>query len=424
MKIRARAIAAAAAAAAVLLATAGCSGGGGSTDGKTTVTFMTWESADTNKLIDEAVKKFDDPNITIKRIDSPSGNYSDKLSSLTQAKKLPDIFWCGNDTEQQYTQLGILTDWTKKLTGDFSADQFGGLEKWTSDKGIGGVPALRNIYGIWYNEDAFTANGLDIPKAGWTWDEMFAAADKLKGWNGAKYGLNASGLTATDGPFTMGAYAVSAGGKPFTDDVNNPTTVTVDDKYTEGVQKTIDAIKSGAIAPTSYDGTNDTSLFESGKLPMMWGGQWLAPTFIADKPAIKWGWAPLPVVDKPVTVYDAIGMCTPKTTANADATFKVVKFLDSTMWQEVIAKTPVAPPAYEPAQDAYFSALSDAGATTVTDTAKYNLAADTVGNRFTTTWASQASDLTVAEYQPILDGKKPISGLKDYAAKVKALIKG
>jgi ABC-type glycerol-3-phosphate transport system substrate-binding protein len=424
MKIRSRAVIAAASAAAVLLAVAGCSGGGGNSSGKTTVTFMTWESADTNKLIDAAVAKWSDKSIEIKRLDTPSGNYSDKLSSLTQAKKLPDVFWCGNDTEQQYSSLGVLTDWSKKMGGDFAASDFGGLDRWTTDKGLGGVPSLRNVYGIWYNEDAFTKAGIDIPKAGWTYDEMYAAADKLKGYNGGKYGLEADGMTSTDSPFLMSNYSVSAGGKPFTDDVNNPTTVQAGPEFTEGVQKLSAAIQNGSMTPPGYDGSNATALFESGKLPMLMGGQWLAASFINDKPAIKWGWAPMPVVDKQVVTYDAIGMCTPKTTANADATFKVVKFLDSTVMKEVMAKTPVAPPAYQPAQSAYFESLTAANATTVADTAKYNLdAKTTVGTRFTTTWATQAADLTTAEYLPILQGKAPISGLKDYVAKVKALIK-
>lgn len=407
-----------------LLAAAGCNGGsgGGSGDEKVTVTYMTWETAATNKLLDEAVKKWDDPNITIQRLDTPSGNYSDKLSALTQANKLPDVFWCGNDTEQQYSTLGLLTDWSGKLGGDFSAEQFGGLEKWTTDKGIGGVPSLRNVYGIWYNADAFKAAGVAIPKTGWTWDQMYSAAETLKGKKGAKYGLVADGMVSVDSPFTMSLYSVSAGGQPFTDDVNKPTAIQADASFTEGVQKLATHVQSGAVAPPGYDVSNSTALFESGKIPMLLGGQWLAASFINDKTKINWGWAPMPVVQTPVATYDAIGMCTPKTTKNADATFKVVKFLDTAVMKEVMTKTPVAPPAYQPAQESYFQALKSAKAPTVADTAKAALEAKTtVGTRFTTTWATQAADLTTADYLPILQGKAPISQLQTYVEKVKAL---
>ena len=71
---------------------------------------------------------------------------------------------------------------------------------------------------------------------------MYAAAAKLANKNGAKYGLVADQLTSGDGPFTMSMYSVSAGGAPFTDNVNHPTKAEADAKYTEGVQKLVDAI--------------------------------------------------------------------------------------------------------------------------------------------------------------------------------------
>ena len=60
---------------------------------------------------------------------------------------------------------------------------------------MGGLPSLMNTYGVWYNADAFTAAGLPLPKAGWTWDDMYTAAAKLANKNGAKYGLVADQLT-------------------------------------------------------------------------------------------------------------------------------------------------------------------------------------------------------------------------------------
>lgn len=84
----------------------------------------------------------------------------------------------------------------------------------------------------------------------------------------------------------------------------------------------------------------------------------------------------------------------------------------------------VAPPAYGPAQAAYYDALSAAGQDFVADTVKADLTmTSTVGNRFTTTWASQAADLTTADYLPILAGEKPLTDLPAYVDKIHALIK-
>ncbi len=421
-------IGAAALACAGLLTLSACGGSdSGSSDGPVTVTVMTWESTQTNAVIKKALASFADPNIKVELLDTPSGQYGDKLSSLTQAKKLPDLFWCGNDTEQQYTQQGLLVDWTSKLTGDFGPDKFVGsaIENWkTADGQMGGLPSLMNTYGVWYNADAFTAAGLQIPKDGWTWDEMYTAATKLTGKNGAKYGLVADQLTGPDGPFTMSMYAVSAGGAPFTDNVNHPTKAEADAKYTEGVQKLTDAVKNGSVAPPGYDASNAQSLFAAGKVPMMFGGQWLAAGFQVDKPKVKYGFAPFPQVTTPATLYDSVGICTPQYTKDQDATFKVLQYINTKVWDAVLPESPVAPPAYTPAQASYFDALTKAQQTTVVDTVKADLAAEkTVGVRFTTQWAQQVGDLTTAEYQPILSGKKPITNLPTYIEKINTLIK-
>ena len=416
-----------------LLTATACSGsdsGGGSSSGPVTVTVMTWESAQTNAAIKKALADFKDDNITVQLLDTPAGNFGDKLASLTQAKKLPDLFWCGNDTEQQYTSQGLLVDWSSKIKdgdGDFKADKFVGsaMENWkTADGQMGGLPSLMNTYGVWYNEDAFTAAGLAIPKAGWTWDEMYAAAAKLANKNGAKYGLIADQLTGPDGPFTMSMYSVSAGGAPFTDNVNHPTKAEADDKYKEGVEKLTAAIKNGSVAPPGYDAANVQSLFAAGKIPMTFGGQWLAAGFQTDKPKIKYGFAPFPQVQTATTLYDSVGICTPQYTKDQDATFKVLQYLNTKVWDAVLPASPVAPPAYTPAQTSYFDALTKAQQTTVVDTVKADLAAEkTVGVRFTTQWAQQVGDLTTANYQPILSGKKPITDLPAYVDKINGLIK-
>ncbi|MET9035641.1 extracellular solute-binding protein [Streptomyces mirabilis] len=412
-----------------LLATSACGGSSGQeSGGKTMVTVMTWESNATNKLIDQALAGFQDPDITVKRIDTPNGNYSDKLSALTQAKKLPDLFWCGNDTEQQYTGQGLLTDWSSKLSGsgDFGTGSFDStaMKNWkTADGRIGGVPSLMNTYGIWYEIDAFKAAGIPVPAAGWTWDQMYEAAAKLHA-KGAKYGLVADAMTALDAPFSLSLYSQSAGGAPFTDDVHHPTKVTVDATYTEGVSKLVAGIKSGAVAPPGYDISNQQSLFSAGEIPMLWSGQWLAAGFLTDKPKIKYGFAPLPQADKPATLYDAVGICTPSYTKNADATFKVLKYLDSTVWTKVLPDSPVAVPAYTGAQDSYFNALDKAGQTTVASTVRTDLkASSTIGVRFTTQWAGQAGDLITAYWPDILQGKKPLSDLQTMADKINEVIK-
>jgi ABC-type glycerol-3-phosphate transport system substrate-binding protein len=411
------------------LLTTGCGGSSTDSDGPVTVTIMTWETNATNQAIDKALAAFHDPKITVKRLDTPSGNYGDKLAGLTQAHKLPDLFWCGNDTEQQYTDQGLLTDWSSRLkgSGSFTTDGFvpSAMKNWTTADGkIGGVPSLMNTYGIWYNADAFKTANLPLPKAGWTWDEMYTDAKTLTGKSGARYGLIADNMTSVDGPFTLSTYSLSAGGAPFTDSVSRPTKITADAAYTQGVSKLAAAIKAGSVAPPGYDASTAQSLFAAGRIPMLFGGQWLAAGFLTDKPKVTYGFAPIPQQNKPATLYDAVGICTPSYTKNADATFKVLKYLDSTVWTKVLPDSPVAPPALTTAQPAYFKALTDAGLTTVAGTVKTDLTMPTTtGVRFTTEWAAQANDQITAYWPDILQGKKPLSDLQNLANKLSDLAK-
>lgn len=157
---------------------------------------------------------------------------------------------------------------------------------------------------------------------------------------------------------------------------------------------------------------------------MMVGGQWLAAGFITDKPKIKYGFVPFPQQGATATLSDSVGICTPEYTANEDATYKVLEYLNTKVWNEVLPASPVAPPAFTPAQEAYFGALTKSGQSTVVDTVKADLSAEkTTGVRFTTQWASQAQDLATAYWGPILSGKKPISELQTYVGKVNDLIK-
>ncbi len=102
----------------------------------------------------------------------------------------------------------------------------------------------------------------------------------------------------------------------------------------------------------------------------------------------------------------------------------MLAYLNTKVWSDVAKSSAVAPPAYGPAQAAYYEALSATGQGFVAATVKADLAmTSAVGNRFTTTWASQAADLTTADYLPILAGKKPVTDLPAYVDKINALIK-
>ncbi|HEX4203571.1 MAG TPA: sugar ABC transporter substrate-binding protein [Ktedonobacteraceae bacterium] len=417
---------------------AACGGPGSTGDSSNqhvTVTYMTWESDTTNALLDQAMQQFmkQNPNITVQRIAVPASDYAQKLSSLVVAKKLPDIFWAGNDTEQQYGQQGTLYDYTSMVnstkTSSFDKSQFApaSISNWQYNNHIYGLPSLMNTYGVWYNTALFKAAKLPLPKAGWTYQEMLNDAQALTQKTGNK--VNRYGLwLAPDDPFSISDYSVSAGGAPFQNKIINPTQVTASPQFIQGVQMYVDALKNGYITPQHYASTaysdNAQSAFNSGQVPMLYQGQWFAPTFMSANLKFQYGFAPLPVVSKEVQPYDAVGLCSPSYIQHPDATWKVMQFLDTGAWEKVLPQSPVAPTAYVPSSQPYFNTLKSDKLSTVADSVQYELTSPTKqGIRFIAPWSSQANDVITSAWDNILFGKVPVaSGVQQMVQKINTVI--
>ncbi|MEK4977319.1 MULTISPECIES: ABC transporter substrate-binding protein [Bacillales] len=425
-----------------LLAACGGNGGGGSGSADTgnapsgqdnagsgkpvEVTMITWESAAMNEKIMASMKKFEEenPNIKVKLIPTPLDNYGVKINGMITAKKAPDIFMTGNDMLLDNAGKGLLYDWTELATQDkaFMEGFYEGVvDSWYYDGKLVGLPGLLNTYGIFYNKKSFQEAGLPEPKIGWTYDEFFAAMEKLSSNQG---GVQQFGYYAPLDPFHVSLYSVSAGGAPFADAIINPTKVEISDQFREGVEKYKSAIANGYMNPPTFDLTNAMSSFKQGKVPMTLQGQWVADDLIRTAPKeLEWGYAPMPVVNSQTEIYDAVGWSSPATLKNPEAVWKVLKYLDSKMYEEVLPSTPVAPAAYQASSAAYYDALKAAGHPEVGEGLDHILKSpNTQPVRFLSTWAGKAYPFIEASWKNILMGKAPITELDVMAEKINNVI--
>jgi len=379
----------------------------------TTVTLMTWETPATNALIDSAMAGFMKlhPTIKVQRINTPAADFGQKLTSRVVAHQLPDLFWAGNDTEQQYAQEGLLYDWTKYAqsthTSAFDVKNFApsSLTNWSVSGHLYGLPSLMNTYGVWYNVAAFKAAGLPLPTVGWTYQDMMHDAQVLTAkatGSGPHYGL----VGPPDDPFSLGEYSMSAGGAPFQNDIINPTKVTASPQFIQGVTMYQQAIAKGYVSPPNYDTSNSPTDFAGGKIPMLYGGQWLCAAWLLSPLKFQYGFAPVPIVSKRVQPYDAVGIVSAKNLSNPDAVWQVLQYLDTTAWQSILVGSPVAPAAYVPASTPYFNKLKAANLTSVANAVNYELTSPVkAGIRFLPTWASKAQNIITAQWSDILLSK-------------------
>ncbi|ACX63969.1 ABC transporter substrate-binding protein [Paenibacillus sp. Y412MC10] len=425
-----------------LLAACGGNGGGGSGSADTgnapsgqdnagsgkpvEVTMITWESAAMNEKIMASMKKFEEenPDIKVKLIPTPLDNYGVKINGMITAKKAPDIFMTGNDMLLDNAGKGLLYDWTELATQDkaFMEGFYEGVvDSWYYEGKLVGLPGLLNTYGIFYNKKSFQEAGLPEPKIGWTYDEFFAAMEKLSSNQG---GVQQFGYYAPLDPFHVSLYSVSAGGAPFADAIINPTKVEISDQFREGVEKYKSAIANGYMNPPTFDLTNAMSSFKQGKVPMTLQGQWVADDLIRTAPKeLEWGYAPMPVVNSQTEIYDAVGWSSPATLKNPEAVWKVLKYLDSKMYEEVLPSTPVAPAAYQASSAAYYDALKAAGHPEVGEGLDHILKSpNTQPVRFLSTWAGKAYPFIEASWKNILMGKAPITELDVMAEKINNVI--
>ena len=415
---------------ATVAAAAGC-GGSDSGGGSKTVTWMSWETNQTNAALDASFAKFaKSSGITAKREAAPNADYAQKLASLIMSKKVPDFFWCSNVQEQTLASQGLLYDWSGYLAKNqgLEASKFapGALASWKRGGKLYGVPTLANTYGFFYNKALFAKAGVPAPQAGWTYDQMFAAAAALTGRNGAKQGLVTQWPFLTS-PFGMAQYSVSAGGKPLAPTAVDVKKISIDPKLAAVAQRYNTAIKAGQISPAEADNTTSSSAFANGSIPLLFGGQWLAQTMVGSgKLSFDWGYAPMPQVDRNVQPTEANGVCSPATLKNPDQVWKAVSYMETTGFNDTMKAVPVAPIAYLPGSNGYFEALQGQGAgpASVAATVRYELAAPTkVQTGFLDAWGTKAANVITAEWNPAVDGKKDLTaGISSTTKDINALI--
>ncbi|KQX46926.1 ABC transporter substrate-binding protein [Paenibacillus sp. Root444D2] len=391
----------------------------------TEVTLMTWESQAMNDKIMASMKKFEEknPGITVKLLPAPLQDYGIKINEMMAAKQAPDIFMTGNDMTLQNGTKGLLYDWSAKASSDkdfMNGFYPGVVDSWKSNNKLYGLPGLLNTYGVFYNKKLFKDAGLPDPKQGWTYDEFFGDMAKLTSNKG---GVQQYGYYGRPDAFNMSLYSVSAGGAPFTDSIVNPTKVEVSPQFIEGVKKYQKAIADKSMIPPTFDQSGVMASFKDGKVAMTMQGQWVADDLIRNAPNLEWGYAPQPVVKTQSEIYDAVGWCSPATIKNPDAVWKVLMYLDSSMYQEVLPSTPVAPAAYKSAAGAYFDTLKKAGHPDLADGIDYILKSPNIQPvRFLTTWSGKAGPFIDAVWNNVLSGKAGEAELKDTVDKVNKVI--
>jgi multiple sugar transport system substrate-binding protein len=211
------------------------------------------------------------------------------------------------------------------------------------------------MIGLWYNKALFDAAGVAYPDASWDWTKLREVAKKLTDASKGIYGFAADGSDQTgfwNVIYQNGGYVIS------------------DDKKTSGYDKpeTIEALKYWSdfalvdkSSPTfqQLTETNAQNLFQSGKVAMMFAGDWTAIDFgknayTKDKVDV----APLPQGKKKAVILHGTTNVISAKSAHQTEAWEFIKYLSSPEAQDIQSRGGASgPPSDLSATDVWLKTL-------------------------------------------------------------------
>ena len=151
---------------------------------QTVVKFMSLTGDDGRPEYEDAVIaafNAEHPDIQVVAERLPNEDFKKKLPTLLQTNEAPDLFysWGGGILEEQVA-AGVTRDISGLLDEDFLTTMSpAGMNAFTIDDDIVGLPQQVQEVGFWYNRDLADQAGIDV-QAIETWDDFLAAVQRAK----------------------------------------------------------------------------------------------------------------------------------------------------------------------------------------------------------------------------------------------------
>jgi ABC-type glycerol-3-phosphate transport system substrate-binding protein len=319
---------AAAVAAGLVAATAlaGCSSGTGSdSGGKVTLTFANADPAATwAKVIDGFEKK--NPDITVKQLNIPYAQFSSTINQrMSQGGGGIDLYVVDTGQAIDYSNRGYLADLSDMkddaVAAAVSPDM---VEQNVIDGKLLTIEPWTTSQFLYYNKDILAAAGVEAPSADpsqpWTWEQLSAAATKVKEAGAAQYPFL---FDQWDTYYQLQPLGVSAGGGNGIDGGD----VTFSDA---GWQKALtwyhDLFTSG-VSPRGITNDKNGALWQEGKAAFTVSGPW--GLTLANKGKLNYGIAAEPYFEggKQATSTDSWSVGVSSKSKNTAAAKKFLRYM-------------------------------------------------------------------------------------------------
>lgn len=299
------------------------------------------------------------PGVTVVLEPTAWGEYWTKLETAATGGAVADVFQMNGPNVGKYASAGVIVPIDDLLaSSDLDLKNYPEAMNnlYTVDGHQYGIAIDYDTIGLWYNKELFDAAGVEYPSEDWTWDDMVAAAEKLtdeaNGVYGIAAGYNDQGCFYNTVPLT--------GGYILNDDKSASGFSLPETK--EGIKIWVDLIDKG-LSPTQASLTENADYiqFMSGKIAMMFAGDWYAATFVQDEEfAKKCDVQYLPKINgKRTSVIHGKANCISASSENQEIAWKWVEYLASQEANEILGKSGAAIPSYTGCAKLYFEQYPD-----------------------------------------------------------------
>ena len=354
-----------------------------------TITYGLWD-ANQAALLQQMADEFEaETGIKVKLELNGWGDYWTALEAAATGGSLPDVFWMHTNNIYYYGSNGQLLDLTPYIEKSEKVDLANypqGLNDIYYINGIQtAIPKDYDTIGLWYNKTMFDEAGLAYPDETWTWDDLYAAAQKLTKEDGSQYGF----LAALHGQEGFQNFIYQNGGA-----------VVADRKSGFGSPEAIEAMEyyfkfvRDGLSPVMTDDGARAEAFQNGLVAMAMFGSWNLSAFAAnDYVRENCDVTVLPMANNggKASIYNGLGNAIAWNCPHPDEAWQWVEYLSSKEGQLKAAELGVAISAFNGTSDAWTAAFPMFNAKCYIDMLEYGVIRPYT--KQTTVWEDKTNEL-------------------------------
>ena len=290
-----------------------------SKEGKTTIRFASWDTADDVDAQQKMVDKFNEEHPDIQVVlEAYGSDFDTKISASMGSGDAPDVMYMWN-YPAYHDGLEPLDSYIEKEGEEYKKNFYSTLWNYNSYDGqIYGLPVGFTTHCVYYNKDLFEKAGVEEPKDGWTWEDLEEKAKKINEATGVK-GFS---FSMKPDPYDYEMYLWS-NGTAYCDKEGKMEGYINSDKALETYKMFQDMAKDGYAVATEKSGSDE---FESGQTAMFVYGAWAVKKYT--EAGVNFGLAKLPSfgTEKSASILSSSGVAIAKSSKNKEAAWEFVKY--------------------------------------------------------------------------------------------------